>query len=803
MTDEKPESVLENKVEAAAGGIKTSHSAAGILQHGKTHVKNCFNSIKNHKKLIAATAAIYLAISLVMFWPVTLHITSTVAGYGGDPYQTLWGMWIVEHSIFVTHQSIWSTNLVFWPIGANLVYQTFFPIASVLVTPFTAISLPFAYNLLFFFGFVFSGLTMFLLARYIVKNNYAAFIAGLIFAFSSFHISQSYGHLNWTNIEWVPLALYFYLKVIREENSKYFNAVMLSVSVILAMFFGDVEMGIMLVLVMLLIFIYHLFWKSKRQLVLSKGFYASVAIFVLLTALLGSWAFLPMFHALSTSGLSAVNYQNGAGTEKIWSSDLLAFFLPNYYNGIFNGIAQSYINVFHGDMGETGAYIGYVVIALVIIGLAKKFKGNKLEMGMWLLLAVLAFLFSLGPVIQINGVSTGVPGIYGIINSIPILNVLREPGRFNLIFTLAFAILAAFGSKFVYEKLEAKYAGSRLLKRNVMCAFAVISVIFLIESNGMPLSSGFANQITTNATQIPKLYYELGSIPYNFSVLALPSLLNGYSHDPELYPAMNEYFMTASDKPMIGGYTTRENSSQIVSMLDIPLTEQATGLEYSQNINSYASPVSENYTNETLLTLYNYNTAYVTLDKNAYNNASLYILAEYLFNTFGNPVYNDNSTIAFATSNAINNSIYRSFVAYPNLNEWSPEVLQAPNGTLVSVWVPSKGGSVVVFAPYPNSTSKVPISTLLASGNQYSVKTRISFDALSLDAYDNYLNIGTVVGTGGSLKEIGTVTVGPKPAAYSVNATLVAGPFGNGVYFYQNNTVNSTVAVYNITLSGN
>ena len=59
----------------------------------------------------------------------------------------------------------------------------------------------------------------------------------------------------------------------------------------------------------------------------------------------------------------------------------------------------------------------------------------------------------------------------------------------------------------------------------------------------------------------------------------------------------------------------------------------------------YQSPVAENYTNQTLLTLYNYDVAFVALDKTAYNQSQFTQLGGYLYSVFGSPVYNDNTTI--------------------------------------------------------------------------------------------------------------------------------------------------------------
>ena len=164
---------------------------------------------------------IYLLISLVMFWQVTLNLFSYVVNGSGDVYQTLFNLWWVPYSIFTLHQSPYFTHLLFYPVGASLVTQTLTPLAGLFTLPIQFLGMAFTYNVLFFSSFALSGIFMFALANYFVKNKYAAFIAGLIFAFSPMHISQSYGHLDWTIVEWVPLFLYFYVRTINEHKKRH------------------------------------------------------------------------------------------------------------------------------------------------------------------------------------------------------------------------------------------------------------------------------------------------------------------------------------------------------------------------------------------------------------------------------------------------------------------------------------------------------------------------------------------------------------------------------------------------------
>ena len=54
---------------------------------------------------------IYLILAMAIFYPITLHVNSTVPGSGGDTYQSMWGIWWVSYSTFVLHTSFWHTSL--------------------------------------------------------------------------------------------------------------------------------------------------------------------------------------------------------------------------------------------------------------------------------------------------------------------------------------------------------------------------------------------------------------------------------------------------------------------------------------------------------------------------------------------------------------------------------------------------------------------------------------------------------------------------------------------------------------------
>ncbi len=719
---------------------------------------------------------VYLLISLVMFWQVTLNIFGYVVNGHGDVYQTLFNLWWVPYSLFALHQSPYFTSMLYYPIGANLVTQTLTPLAGIFSLPLQWISGAFAYNVLFFSSFALSGLFMYALALYITKNKYAAFIAGLIFAFSPMHIAQSYGgHLDWTIIEWVPLFLYFYIRMFNENKFKY--AFLAAVSFVLLTFMGDIEQGIMVffttVIFTVLYMILHRNKLLNRASLVNFGYFIAVLVILLLPFIL------LMYPYLNSGALSVAQENTGVNSSMLWSNNLLSFFLPSYYNGIFHGASLSYYQqiyamTYHGvsyqlNIGERVSYIGYTVLALMAIALYYDFKHNRTKhVIVWLVLGLICVWLSLGPYLQVYTTVTGIPTLFALYLKVPILNIIREPGRFDMIATLCMAIIAAFGFDYLTKNKNAKDAFKY---------FAAISVLILIEYNGMSLSSQFANSLIA-PTHIPLAYQQIGNIPGNFSVLILPSLAN-VSNTPAAYTGLATYYVTALKKPIIGGYTSRENGSQYLSVSSIPLSVSSSYLEQGYGL-IYPSPIKENVSNLTALWLASEHVAFVSVIRPAYSLNSQEVLYGYLSSIFGSPVYSDNSTFVFSTANSTANA-GKSLTAY-TLGTWLPGyyfcTTSSCNETFATMWWGNSTRSIAIYSPSDQKVAMYFQTLSLVNG-------------MPLYVYEN-------------VNPLAAVKLGQAVSNYTINMTLSSGL--NFITFHsQNSTIfNQTQLTYglrNITLS--
>jgi hypothetical protein len=157
----------------------------------------------------------YLAIALVMTWPLARGLARDVAWDLGDPALNMWILsWDCEQfrAILGGHWShlrhFFDAN-IFYPAPLTLAYSEhlvpeaiqIFPVYELTRNPILC------YNLLFLSTFALSGLGMFLFARELTGNAAAAFVGGLLFAFVPYRLPQS-SHLQMLSAQWMPFALY-------------------------------------------------------------------------------------------------------------------------------------------------------------------------------------------------------------------------------------------------------------------------------------------------------------------------------------------------------------------------------------------------------------------------------------------------------------------------------------------------------------------------------------------------------------------------------------------------------------------
>lgn len=291
-------------------------------------------------------------------------------------------------------------------------------------------------------SFITSGIGMYLFVRTIIKNNLAAFTAGIFYLFSPYHLVDL--HFRATvgemlTFAFLPFAFIFIHKFIQKSSTLYFFSATLFLSLIIlghqaTAFFS-----------FLFIFIYSLFFQLKRKKITARKMIFIFLIFMV-SGLVTLYAWLP-YLLLSQYTLS----------YKL-SSHIVSF--PNLWELFYSPWRNGFL--FQGPKGELSFIIGYsqwiiIVIAIFTIIKHKVQKNYESSLKFWLIIfCIIVFMIT--------------PFSKFIWERLPLINIIQFSTRLLVFISFCTAILSGY---IIYYLQKNK----NFLCIEILLAFALISTI--------------------------------------------------------------------------------------------------------------------------------------------------------------------------------------------------------------------------------------------------------------------------------------------------------------------------------------
>ena len=158
--------------------------------------------------------ALYVPIAIVFTWPSLIRLTTHVMGGGFDTWHYVWNLWWFRQAVVELHVDPFHAPDIFWPTGTTLRCHTFHPLNGALsILLRCAFSLTTTYNLILLFVLIASGVAGYVLLRWLTGSGAAAFLGGLIFMLSPFHMSHEAWHMHLASMEWIPLFVLFFVRM--------------------------------------------------------------------------------------------------------------------------------------------------------------------------------------------------------------------------------------------------------------------------------------------------------------------------------------------------------------------------------------------------------------------------------------------------------------------------------------------------------------------------------------------------------------------------------------------------------------
>lgn len=516
----------------------------------------------------------FVLLTTIAAWPVLTNLDSVIIGHDNDVYINPWADWWTQKALTDPTISIWYTDFIFYPYGANLVYHSFSHFNtgfSLLLRPLLG-TLP-AYNIAILLNYVLAGLAMFQMAYYLTKSTAASLLAGIVFAFNSHNLYQS-AHPVLVSVWCLPWLTLSFFHAVEKNSLKWavLTAVIVALGALASTLFLSL-MGLWMILLVGYMFLSSQFPRpSWRVLAVVAG--------------LSTLFVLPLIFPLLQDALLSQNTTFSQNARESIVTDPFAMLVPHW---LF--------------WEERSMYIGFLVLTLVYFALRHRARQSLL----WLLLAILAFLFAIGPYPVVAGLRLDIVLPWSFL----ITPTIRNPYRMMILFSMGIALLVAYG----WTVLE----GVIQSRRNQQIAAVIAMFVVFLDYTAVRFP-------TTPATVSPFYTDFLDVVPDDVVLATVPY---GRQEDKRYL-----FYQTFHGHPITGG---------VISRADEP-TEliESNAVLRAGMARSDAAPLPDNW-EKSFSDLAEAGIGYLVLDKNLLEDVATW-QAQIPFD----PVYEDDLVTVYA-----------------------------------------------------------------------------------------------------------------------------------------------------------
>jgi len=519
-----------------------------------------------------AVFGFYLLVAVGITYPLIKVWSTHLAGHPfGDSYEIARHIWWINHAL-KTGQSLFFQPLLLYPQGMPSAYFWGNPLQLFPAWLLAFVmSLPAAYNTQILLTLALNGWAMYLLARHLTSSTPAALVAGVVYmAYPTMQGHLAAGHVGLLAQWSVPLYVLALLHLLKAENTHRVVWMSVAAAVCLALSaLGSTQMPIFTTLPITLWFLARAWkrWRSLRRIVVVVVFGALLmAIFAVPTL-------------LETLNAPALVREEGGAV--LFSADLLALAASSPYHPLYRSLDHN-ARILGVDPFEGSAYVGIVAGLLALLALVRVRPARR-----WLWLGAASWVLSLGPLLHINGAlattrmdgyPTGIALPYAALMNLPLMNIVRTPGRFNFVVALVVAILAAYGCAWLMR--------SRLRGWAAWPSALILIVLVL-----------FDYQVWWDG-DAPDLPVVSAEIPAEISALREREDIRAVFHIPWQHLLVDKdalWLQTGYQQPMIAGHVTRRTPLEpargwLLQTLD-PALLDANGVDIIILHKEWAEPV--------------------------------------------------------------------------------------------------------------------------------------------------------------------------------------------------------------------
>ena len=493
-------------------------------------------SLADRHKRVAAGAGILscLALTLLLMHSYVFPLDSVTSMpadkvVADDEAHMIWSLWIADESL-ASGRNPYQTQMIFWPVGANLTRHTLVAGFAPVTFLIRIISGRDPRYPLYAFHFIillcFSLLLGFsyLLLRRLGFTRAGSTAGAICFTFSDFFINHAI-HLNIIAGFFLPLIAVLLVRVY--QSPTFANLLILGLTSGASIYFTEMVVYIFTGTVFLALTL--CLFRGERKILIDKvGAIGpkSILIVACVCALIIA-PFLINFARAET-------LKPAPGESSMYSANLAGLVIPNAQR------TPLYGNVFvrldaRVRAGEP-TYETFAGFPLILLALAGVVFVRKHVVRMSMALALVFFTLSLGPTLKVFGTDTGVPLPYALLMEVPPFDLARTPVRFVIIAIFFLMIAAAGGFSFVQNSFYRRPA--RLL-------FIAAVLLWSVAEAYVP--------------PLPRYHF----IPPHLQTIVMGPVLNLPVSQQDGYAALLQIF---HHQPIATGYISRNSEAQIAAV---------------------------------------------------------------------------------------------------------------------------------------------------------------------------------------------------------------------------------------------
>ena len=525
-------------------------------------------NLRKPKKSSLLALAYFVALTVVVTWPLLLHISNRVPGfYIADNYEYLWKLWWFKQTLLDTGQDSLIAPHIFYPAGFHLAHAEITPLHTVLGLPITALFGEIvAYNLFAMLSFILAGWATYHLVNDLTDEPWAGLFAGTIFVLIPYHTVRYGGILPLLAVQGIPIA---FLGLERWIQRPRWRWILLAATGFAMAAWASFYYALGLLILGPLYLLVRL-WRSS----IDRARWIQASALVLLVGLVLVPAAIPYLQLGQE-----LNLEIPLEEVDFWSASITDYLLPAGLHPIWGAWVRANMLSVPGDFDQIALEftlgLGFVALLFAVYGLR---HGNRRALWGMLVLLLAAAVLSLGPRLHLGRHPVVLPAPEAVIDGfhramdafgrwspagepyltragngitiplpalllrwfVPPLEGMRAWNRFAVYVGFAVAVLAGLGFA-AWQKREVKPKATQGSRRVLYASLLVIGlVVFELWPGGIPLQKVEGRPVDAWLAEQPG-QFTIMELPVA-SALSAPQMLYSRYHGKRTAFAYGTYF---------------------------------------------------------------------------------------------------------------------------------------------------------------------------------------------------------------------------------------------------------------------